>query len=118
MTQDMLFQLTGKHSRLFRPPFGTYNDLSLQVTAQHGLYTIQWDSVTGDPDPNFDAATILGEVQRTAQNGSIVIMHANGRGWHTAEALPAIIEYLQGRGFQLVTVSQLLGIEMEGSSNQ
>jgi peptidoglycan-N-acetylglucosamine deacetylase len=111
MTEDMLFQLTGKHSRLFRPPFGTYNDLSLQVTAQHGLYTIQWDSVSGDPDPNFDSATILAEIQRTVRKGSIIIMHANGRGWHTAEALPSVIEYLQNKGFILVTVSQLIGLE-------
>jgi peptidoglycan/xylan/chitin deacetylase (PgdA/CDA1 family) len=38
-------------------------------------------------------------------------MHANGRGWHTAEALPQMIEYLQGQGYILVTVSQLLGLE-------
>ena len=111
MTEDVLFQLTGRHSRLFRLPSGTYNDLSLQVIAEHGLYTIQWDSVSGDPDPAFDSATILAEVQRTARKGSIVIMHANGRGYHTAEALPLIIEYLQNKGLTLVTVSQLIGLE-------
>jgi peptidoglycan/xylan/chitin deacetylase (PgdA/CDA1 family) len=111
MTEDMLFELTGKHSHLFRPPFGTYNDLSLQVTAEHGLYTILWDSVSGDPDPEFDSATILAEIQRTVRKGSIIIMHANGRGWHTAEALPSVIEYLQSKGFILVTVSQLIGLE-------
>ncbi len=111
MTEDMLFQLTGRHSRLFRLPAGAYNELSLQVIAEHGLYAIQWDSVSGDPDPAFDAATILAEVQRTARKGSIVIMHANGRGWHTAEALPSIIEYLQNKGLTLVTVSQLIGLE-------
>jgi peptidoglycan/xylan/chitin deacetylase (PgdA/CDA1 family) len=111
MTEDMLFQLTGKHSRLFRPPSGGVNDLSLQVTAEHGLYTILWDSVSGDPDPEFDSATILAEIQRTVRKGSIIIMHANGRGWHTAEALPSVIEYLQNKGFILVTVSQLIGLE-------
>ncbi len=111
MTEDMLFQLTGKHARLFRPPSGEYNDLSLHVTAEHGLYTILWDSASGDPDPEFDSATILAEIQRTVRKGSIIIMHANGRGWHTAEALPSVIEYLQRKGFILVTVSQLIGLE-------
>jgi len=50
-------------------------------------------------------------VQTRVQNGSIIIMHANGRGWHTAEALPQMIEYLQRNGYTLVTVSQLLGLE-------
>lgn len=111
MTNEMLFQLTGRHSRLFRYPFGLYNDQALQIVARHGLYSIQWDSVTGDPDPNFDAAAILAEVQRTVRKGSIIIMHGNGRGWHTAEALPQIIEYLKSQGYTLVTVSQLIGLE-------
>ena len=111
MTEDLLFQLTGKHSRLFRLPSGLYNESTLQVVASHGLYTIQWDSVTGDPDPTFDAATILSEVQRTVRNGSIIIMHGNGRGWHTAEALPLVIDYLKNKGYTLVTVSQLIGLE-------
>ncbi len=111
MTEELLLQITGRHSRFFRPPFGFYNDLTLKSVSQHGLYTVTWDSISGDPDPNFDAATIFAEVKRTVRNGSIVIMHANGRGWHTAEALPAIIEYLQARGYTLVTVSQLLEIK-------
>ena len=111
MTEDMLFQLTGRHSRLFRLPSGLYNESTLQIIANHGLYTIQWDSVTGDPDPTFDAVTILGEVRRTVRNGSIIIMHGNGRGWHTAEALPLIIDYLRGRGYILVTVPQLIGLD-------
>lgn len=110
-TDEMLFQLTGRRSRLFRLPFGLYNDQTLQIIARHGLYTIQWDSVTGDPDPDFDAATILAEVKRTVRKGSIIIMHGNGRGWHTAEALPQIIDYLKSQGYTLVTVSQLMGLE-------
>lgn len=111
MTEDILFQLTGRHSRLFRLPSGLYNEQTLSIIAKHGLYTIQWDSVTGDPDPTFDAATILAEVQRTVRDGSIIIMHGNGRGWHTAEALPLIIDYLHRKGYTLVTVSQLIGLD-------
>jgi peptidoglycan/xylan/chitin deacetylase (PgdA/CDA1 family) len=111
LTQDMLYKLTGRQSHLFRLPSGLSTELVLQVIAQHGLYTIQWDVVTGDPDPNFDAATIQRAVREGIQNGSIIIMHANGRGWNTAEALPSIIEYLQSQDYTLVTVSQLIGLE-------
>jgi hypothetical protein len=31
----------------------------------------------------------------------------NGRDWHTAEALPTIIEQLREQGFRFVAVSQL-----------
>ena len=110
-TQNMLYQLTGRQAKLFRLPSGLYDDLTLSVIAWNGLYTIQWDVETGDPDPTIDAERMNWAVRERVQNGSIIIMHANGRGWHSAEALPQMIEYLQGQGYTLVTVSQLLGLE-------
>ena len=110
-TQNLLYKLTGRQSRLFRLPAGKYDDLTLGVIAWHGLYTIQWDVETGDPDPTIDAERMNWAVRERVQNGSIIVMHANGRGWHTAEALPEMIEYLRGQGYTLVTVSQLLGLE-------
>jgi peptidoglycan/xylan/chitin deacetylase (PgdA/CDA1 family) len=108
-TEAELIRIAGRSSRLFRLPFGTHTPATLQAVAAQGVRIIQWDVVTGDPDPGMDAAAILKEVQRGARNGSIIIMHANGRGWHTAEALPQMITFLRGRGFELVTVSELLG---------
>jgi len=110
-TQDIMYQLTGEQPRLFRMPSGFYNDLVLSVIAWHGLYTIQWDVVTADPVPDNTAENMLEIVTDRVQNGSIIIMHANGRGWHTAEALPLIIEYLRGEGYTLVTISQLIGLD-------
>lgn len=110
-TQDLLYSLTGRQSKLFRLPAGLYDELTLSVIAWHGLYTIQWDVETGDPDPTIDAERMNWAVQNRVQNGSIIIMHANGRGWHTAEALPEMIEFLQAQEYTLVTVSQLLGLE-------
>jgi peptidoglycan/xylan/chitin deacetylase (PgdA/CDA1 family) len=65
--------------------------------------------VTGDPDPGVSAEEIASTVKRRTRNGSILVMHANGRGRHTAEALPGMIEELRKRGFELTTVSDLLG---------
>src|SRR5262249_13605701 len=42
------------------------------------------------------------------QPGSIVLFHANGRGWHTDGALPGIIAALKARGYEFATVSELL----------
>jgi len=110
-TQNLLYQLSGRQSKLFRLPAGKYDDLALSVIAWNGLYTIQWDVETGDPDPTIDAEHMNWAVRERVQNGSIIIMHANGRGWHSAEALPQMIEYLREQGYTLVTVSQLLGLE-------
>jgi peptidoglycan/xylan/chitin deacetylase (PgdA/CDA1 family) len=110
-TQNILYRLTGRQARLVRLPAGLYNTLVVAVIAWNGLYTIQWDVVTGDPAFDNDAENINRLVRENVQNGSIIIMHANGRGWHTAEALPEMIQYLRNSGYTLVTVSQLIGIE-------
>ena len=43
-----------------------------------------------------------------ARSGSIIVMHINRRGWHTAEALPDIISIMHKRGFTFVKVGELL----------
>jgi peptidoglycan/xylan/chitin deacetylase (PgdA/CDA1 family) len=110
-TQDLMYQITGRQTLLWRFPAGLYNDLALSVVAFQGLYSIQWDVVTADPVPDNDAENILRLVRERVQNGSIIVMHGNGRGWHTAEALPDMIDYLRNEGYCLVTVSQLIGLE-------
>lgn len=108
---DMYYQLTGNTLHLFRLPGGAFNDLALGMIAYHGMVTIQWDVVTGDPVPDNHAENIVRIVMQRVQNGSIIVMHANGRGWHTAEALPGMIQQLRQAGYQLVTVSELLEVE-------
>jgi peptidoglycan-N-acetylglucosamine deacetylase len=107
-TRDEMHSRTGRTPALFRFPYGTWDPRSLQLVNAAGYRAIQWDVVTGDPDPKVSAAGILRTVHRHARNGSIIIMHANGRGRHTAEALQGVIDDLRGRGFSLVTVSELL----------
>ena len=106
-TEKLLTALSGHSSRLFRLPFGYHDERVLKSAAASDVRVIQWDIVTGDPDRNVLAGDIIDNVRRGARNGSI-IMHANGRGWHTAEALPQVIDLLRQRGFELVTVSKLL----------
>ena len=93
---------------LYRFPYGACNAGALGATASSGLLAVQWDVSTGDPDPNQSAAAIAAAVSRQARPGSIVLMHANGRGHNTAAALPLLIPKLRAQGYQMVTVSELL----------
>lgn len=107
-TQDVMDSLTGKRPTLFRPPYGEYNDRVVRVAAELGLKTIQFDLASGDPDPGFTKEKLISYVTSMAKNGSIVVMHINRRGWHTAEALPEIIARLRGRGFEFKTVTEMI----------
>jgi peptidoglycan/xylan/chitin deacetylase (PgdA/CDA1 family) len=93
---------------LFRFPFGACSAESLAAVAGAGLIAIQWDVATGDPSPHRSARAIADAMIRNARPGSIVVSHANGRGYHTGEALPLAIPALRAKGFTFVTVSELL----------
>jgi peptidoglycan/xylan/chitin deacetylase (PgdA/CDA1 family) len=109
-TQEIMDSLTGRRPTLFRPPYGEYNDRVVQIAAETGLKTVQFDLASGDPDPSFTKEMLVRYVTSMAKNGSIIVMHINGRGWHTAEALPEIISQLRKRGFTFVTVGEMLAL--------
>jgi len=109
-TQDLMYTLTGRTARLFRAPYVELDARVAAVAGQMGLNSIQTDLASGDPDPRIGALRLADYVVERARNGSIVVMHMNGRGWHTAEALPRIVLKLRKKGFRLVTVGELLGL--------
>ena len=102
--------LDGVASRisLYRFPYGACNAPSLAATAANGLLAVQWDVSTGDPDRGQSAEAIAGAALRHVRPGSIVLMHANGRGYNTAAALPLLVPKLRAQGYKLVTVTELL----------
>jgi peptidoglycan/xylan/chitin deacetylase (PgdA/CDA1 family) len=47
-------------------------------------------------------------MKKAIKPGSIVVMHINKGGKHTAEALPTIIKNIKKKGYRLVTVGTML----------
>ena len=92
----------------FRYPYGTCNMASIKAVNALGLPAVQWDLVTGDPSKGQSAKRIARYIRSAAKPGSIIVMHANGRGWNTGAALPMVLPYLRKKEFQFVTVSELL----------
>lgn len=99
---------TSPRMTLFRFPFGACNDKALEAVNENGLIAVQWDVSSGDPDKHLTAAGMVDSVLKLVRPGSIILFHANGRGWHTADALPKIIAELARAQFKFVTVSELL----------
>ncbi|OOR09242.1 hypothetical protein BW897_28870 [Bacillus cereus] len=91
---------------LFRQPFGYGNKEVLRATKFAGFnYSIHWSLDTLDwkqPSVEFIVQRILNNVR----NGDIILMHLLGL--QTGKALEIVIPELKSRGFQLVTVSDLL----------
>lgn len=107
-TQQILLSLTGKLPRFFRPPYGEVDSELAQVAAQSGLRTVEYDFPSGDPDKHVTRERMVAWVLGKSRPGSIVVMHMNRRGWHTAEALPDIIAGLRAKGFVLSQVGEMV----------
>ena len=115
-TQESMYALTGRQATLFRAPYGEVDARIVKLAADAGMTTIQYDLPSGDPDVRATKMKLVEYVTSVAKNGSIVVMHINGNGRHTAEALPRIIKRLRKRGFELVTVSELLRRQAEAEA--
>ncbi|MEK7733887.1 MAG: polysaccharide deacetylase family protein [Pseudomonadota bacterium] len=107
-TQNALYQVSGRQATLFRAPYGEIDYRVVKIAADAGLTTVQFDLASGDPDKRINRQKLADYVSGTARNGSIVVMHINHNGKHTAAALPEIIRRLRARGFEFVTVSELM----------
>jgi peptidoglycan/xylan/chitin deacetylase (PgdA/CDA1 family) len=86
-------------------------EASLQAAAGRGQLAIQWDVITGDPDPRRSAKAIAATIITKVHPGAIVVAHANGRGRNTADALALALPKLKAEGYGFVTVSELLAAE-------
>ena len=108
-TQIALYNATGAHSNLFRPPFGhTSKEVFKQVSSM-GFKEILWDV---DPD-DWRKPAIVKMVNyeiNHVRNGSIILNHS-GEGEKleaTIKSLPWIITVLRSKGYEFVTIPELL----------
>ena len=100
---------TGFEPCAFRPPGGAFNSGVVSAAARNGMSTVIWDVDPRDWSRPGTSA-IYSRVVGAAHPGAIVVMHdGGGDRSQTVAALPRIIETLKGRGYDLVTVTQILG---------
>ncbi|MGE6492291.1 LysM peptidoglycan-binding domain-containing protein [Exiguobacterium sp. NPDC077395] len=111
-TEALIKSLTGKTTKpIFRAPFGAVNSTVLNGVGAAGYgYTIQWNIDTIDWK-GLTASQINTKVQTNIKPGSIVLMHTGAGAPGTPLALPTMISQLKAKGYQFVTVSQLLAYQ-------
>lgn len=112
---DLLKTRYGVTAPLFRPPYGEYNDLTVEVVKKLGLQFILWNIVSGDPDPSLSADKMLAHLTDSTRGGGMIVFHANGKGQHTREVVTALTrEFFPKQGLAPVTVTDLLSCTQQG----
>ncbi|MBO5474405.1 MAG: polysaccharide deacetylase family protein [Lachnospiraceae bacterium] len=100
-------ELTGYEMFLFRPPYGDYDNDVIKVAKACGYYPIQWDVDSLDwKDYGVDSIIQTVTQHKHLGNGSIILCHNGAK--YTADALETLITTLQGQGYELVPISQLI----------
>jgi peptidoglycan-N-acetylglucosamine deacetylase len=104
-------QLGAPSPRLFRPPYGMYNAHTLATLRQLQMLMVLWSIDPGDwRRPGVKA--IVSGVLSAARPGAIVILHdGGGDRSQTTAALPAIVNGLRRRHYELVTVTRLMAVD-------
>ena len=102
-TEDLLKKL-GVKNKLFAPPSGDFNDLTVKIAHELGLKTVMWTIDTVDWQ-NPGAEVVLRRVTSRIEPGALVLMHPTES---TSQALGAMIREVKKRGLLLGTVSEVL----------
>lgn len=104
-TKKAIAAVTGTVIPLFRPPYGEYDEKVEKVAKRFGLSMVCWSLDSKDYESR-DADKIYTTIMNQAQDGDIVLCHDIYD--TTAEAMSRVIPDLEARGFELVTVTELL----------
>lgn len=101
----LIEDLTGYTPKLFRPPYGYYNNTLIEVCNELNLSCIEW-SVDSLDWKGLSASEIAGRVCSKAENGSIILCHNNSD--HILDGLKMILEYFKDNEMQLVPIGELI----------
>lgn len=100
-------KLTGYEMKLFRPPYGDYDNQLIKIACENGYIPIQW-SVDSLDWKDYGERPIVDTVleHKDLKPGAIILCHNGAK--YTAKALPELIEGLQKKGFTIVPVGELI----------
>ena len=117
---DYIYDLTGVRSNVLRFPGGSSNTISQKYcpgimteltrsVQDHGYSYYDWDVDSGDADAvTVPKEKILSNIKERIGNrrDAIILLHDAASKTTTADALPEIIEFLLGRGYQILPISE------------
>jgi peptidoglycan/xylan/chitin deacetylase (PgdA/CDA1 family) len=122
MARRAIYECTGLEPKLFRPPHGFRTPWLMRTVRHLGYTVVTWDNMTSDWKAEKSGEEIVQTIIQRAKPGGVIVLH-DGRDTrlrydrsHMLQALPFVIETLIERGFDFVTIPELLESEREISA--
>ena len=111
-TDAILQETTGVSSRpFFRPPYGAYDDRTLQIVQEEGYLSIYWtlDSLDSFGEPktaDFLVERVTATLTPDELRGAIILAHCGND--TTADALPRILDQFSAMGLEIKKLSEVI----------
>lgn len=104
-TSNKIEKIIGNKTVLYRAPYGEYNNIVIRsaktashVPIQWNLDSVDYTGITGDE--------MWKRLENKLSGGSIILMHNGTK--HTADSLDMLIKNIKSKGYDIVTVSNLI----------
>jgi peptidoglycan/xylan/chitin deacetylase (PgdA/CDA1 family) len=108
-SEDAVYEVAGVRPHLMRPPYGAINTrIKDLMFSEFGYSTIMW-SVDPQDWRRPGVAAVTSRLVNGAHPGAIMLSHDIHP--PTITAMPSMFDQLLAKGYQFVTVSQLLNME-------
>jgi len=106
LCNQKLEELSGVKVKLFRPPYGDYNNTVVDTCNELTCYPIQWNVDSLDWKKEMSKQAILDRIMKRTKPGSIILFHNDTQ--YTVELLPKIISQLKAKGLEFAPVSEMI----------
>ena len=104
-SNDKIEKIIGKRTKIYRAPYGEYNDTVIKAANDKGYYTIQWNLDTLDYT-GLTGEEMWNRLDKKIKAGDIILSHNGTK--HTSESLDMLIKNIKKKGFQIVPISDLI----------
>jgi len=120
LAEQAIWEATGCRTKYFRPPKAWMTPKEKNKVRELGYQIVLW-SLNSKDWVAFSSRQMLNYILRNVRPGDIILFHDSGGVFstegsdrsRTAEVIPPLAQGLRERGYRLVTISELLGVEDE-----
>lgn len=104
-SNDKIEKITGKRTKIYRAPYGEYNNTVIQAAQDKGYNTIQWSLDTLDYT-GLTGDEMWKRLEAKIKSGDIILMHNGTK--HTADSLDMLLKNIKAKELEVVRISDLI----------
>ncbi len=109
-TENLIKEITGYKTKLLRMPHGFSRPPSKKVAKELGYIMVNW-SFGCDWNTKLTQEQMYEAYKKNIKAGAIFLMHDKIKSKKIVNLLPQLIDDIKQKGYDIVTVSELLGLE-------